>query len=51
MIGDPYVYPIYLGQLMVYSQTTDTTVGFDDAVAKNWISRTLFHMELQQGSL
>jgi len=50
MIGDPYVYPIYLGQLMVYSSTTDTTVGFDDAVAKNWISRTLFLWNSSKGA-
>lgn len=42
MIGDPFVYPIYLGQLYVHEKTTDDTLTFDDALAKNWISRTIF---------
>ena len=50
MIGDPYVYPIYLGQLMVYNKTTNTTINFDDAVAYNWISRTIFQWNSGKGT-
>ena len=50
MIGNPYVYPIYLGQLMVYNNTTNTTVNFDDAVAYNWISRTIFQWNSSKGA-
>lgn len=42
MIGDPFVYPIYLGQLYVHEKTSDDTLTFDDALARNWISRTIF---------
>lgn len=49
MIGDPYVYPIYLGQLMVYSKNTET-ISFDEAVSKNLISRTLFTWNSSKGA-
>lgn len=42
MVGNPFVYPVYLGQLMVYNRTTNTSITFSDAVAQNWISRTVF---------
>ena len=50
MIGNPYVYPIYLGQLMVWNKTTNTTINFDDAVANNWISRTIFQWNSSKGT-
>ncbi|MCE5314588.1 MAG: hypothetical protein ABFD49_08210 [Armatimonadota bacterium] len=42
MVGNPFVYPIYVGQLMVYNESTNTTCSFADAVQKSWISRTIY---------
>ncbi|MCX6344484.1 MAG: hypothetical protein NT018_05345 [Armatimonadetes bacterium] len=42
MIGIPFLYPMYLGQLMFQNRLTYETAIFDDAVAKNWVTRTVF---------
>ncbi|MCE5199676.1 MAG: hypothetical protein ABFD54_11885 [Armatimonadota bacterium] len=42
MVGNPLVYPIYIGQLQVYNSATNLTVSFDQAVAQGLVSRTVF---------
>lgn len=42
MVGNPFVYPVYVGQIMVYNKTTNTTYSFDQAVKKGWLSRTIY---------
>jgi hypothetical protein len=42
LIGNPLVYPVYWGQVLVYNEATKTVVSLDQAVANNWISKTLF---------
>jgi len=42
LIGNPLVYPIYWGQVLVYYQTPNDTVTLDTAVNNRWISKTLF---------
>lgn len=41
MVGNPFVYPIYLGQLLV-NHDPDGSATFDQSVTKNWMSRTVF---------
>lgn len=48
MIGNPYVYPIYVGQVLVYNEATKSTVTLERAVANNWISGTLFAWNLDK---
>jgi hypothetical protein len=42
LIGNPFVYPIYWGQVLVYNKNGNTTVSLDQAVTNGWISKTLF---------
>ena len=42
MIGNPFVYPLYWKQVMVWSAKTNTSVPMDEAVAKGWLDSTLF---------
>ncbi|MHB9035314.1 MAG: hypothetical protein ACYC64_01515 [Armatimonadota bacterium] len=42
MVGNPFVYPVYVGQIMVYDKSTNITYSFDEAVKKGWISRTIY---------
>lgn len=43
MIGNPFVYPIYWGQVLVYSSTQGgQTVTLDTALVNKWLSTTLF---------
>ncbi|MEN6358375.1 MAG: hypothetical protein ABFD83_14980 [Armatimonadota bacterium] len=42
MVGNPFVYPVYIGQLMVYNKTTNTTYSFENAAKKGWISKTIY---------
>jgi len=44
MMGNPFVYPIYWGQVLVYNpaEPTTGTLSLDEAVARRWISKTAF---------
>lgn len=42
MIGNPFVYPIYWGQVLVHNEYTNVTVTLNQAVANSWISKTLY---------
>jgi len=43
MIGNPFVYPMYWGQALVYSSTSGgQTVTLDEALRNRWLSTTLF---------
>jgi len=42
LVGNPFVYPVYWGQVMVYNRVTNTTVSLDQAVTNNWLSKTIF---------
>jgi len=52
MVGNPFVYPIYLGQMMVYNPaaSVNNTVSFAEAVKKSWIYGTLFSWNADAGS-
>lgn len=41
MIGNPFVYPVYWGQVLVYDQSLNETFTLDEAVSKGWLSKTL----------
>ncbi|MCX8052893.1 MAG: hypothetical protein N3B12_03725 [Armatimonadetes bacterium] len=42
LIGNPFVYPVYWGQVLVWNKVGNITVSLDQAVTNGWISRTLF---------
>ncbi|MDH7602234.1 MAG: hypothetical protein QHI38_08820 [Armatimonadota bacterium] len=42
LIGNPFVYPVYWGQVLVWNRTTNTTVSLDQAVTNGWLSKTIF---------
>ena len=42
MIGNPLVYPVYWGQVLVYNKAANVSVSLDKAVANNWITKTIF---------
>lgn len=43
MIGNPFVYPVYWGQVVVQDRDgTGPPLTLDEAVQKRWISKTLF---------
>ncbi|MCE5323442.1 hypothetical protein LLG46_09045 [bacterium] len=50
MIGNPFVYPVYIGQLMVYNKTTNTSYSYEDAVKKGWLSKTIYGWSLDTSS-
>ncbi len=42
LIGNPFVYPVYWGQVLVWNRSTNTTVSLDQAVTNGWLSKTIF---------
>lgn len=42
MIGNPFVYPIYWGQVQVHHRSYLLTLSLDGAVNAGWINKTLF---------
>lgn len=50
LVGNPFVYPVYWGQVEVYNTTTNTTVSLEQAVKNNWISKTVFSWIPQSGT-
>lgn len=42
LVGNPLVYPVYWGQVLVYNRSANISVTLDEAVAKNWITKTIF---------
>ena len=42
LIGNPFVYPVYWGQVLVWNKAGNTTVSLDQAVTSGWLSKTLF---------
>ena len=42
MIGNPLIYPVYWGQVLVYNKAANISVTLDQAVANNWITKTIF---------
>lgn len=42
MIGNPFVYPMWWGQVLVYNSTGDETKPLEDAYRNGWINKTLF---------
>ena len=40
MVGNPFVYPVYWGQVFVYLSGDSVTI--DEAVSRNWMDKTLF---------
>lgn len=47
MIGNPFVYPVYWGQVLVYFG--DDTKTLDDAYSTGWINKTLFSYNTDKG--
>lgn len=41
MIGNPFVYPVYWGQVLVYDKSLNKTFSLDEAVSRRWLNRTL----------
>lgn len=48
MIGNPFVYPVYWGQVLVYNEVANLTVSLDQAVSYDWLSRTIFEFNSQK---
>ncbi len=42
MIGNPFVYPLYWGQVLVWYANSNVTVPMQEAVSKGWLDSTLF---------
>jgi hypothetical protein len=42
MIGNPYTYPIYWGQVMFYDPTSRVSVSLENAVNNGWVSKILW---------
>jgi hypothetical protein len=42
LIGNPFVYPVYWGQVAVYDRASNLTVSLDQAVTNGWLSKTVF---------
>ncbi len=42
LVGNPFVYPVYWGQLLVYNESANLTVNMETAVENNWISKTIY---------
>jgi len=42
LVGNPFVYPVYWGQVQVYSRISNTTVTLDQAAKNGWLSKTVF---------
>ncbi len=42
LVGNPFVYPVYWGQVQVYNRVGNTTVNLDQAVKNGWLSKTVF---------
>jgi len=50
LVGNPFVYPVYWGQVLVWNKVGNTTVSLDQAVTNGWISKTLFSWIPENGS-
>ncbi len=50
LIANPFLYPVYWGQLLVYNKTENLVLPLDKAVAKNWLSLTLYSYNADKGS-
>ncbi|MGC8861722.1 MAG: hypothetical protein ACP5R5_02990, partial [Armatimonadota bacterium] len=50
MIGNPFVYPVYWGQVLVWNKLGNITVSLDQAVTNGWISKTIFTWIPENGS-
>lgn len=51
MIGNPFVYPMYWGQALVWSATQGgQTVTLDEALRNRWLSTTLFSYNPDKGA-
>lgn len=52
LIGNPFVYPVYWGQVLVQSRTDlmAGSVSLDEAVKKGWLSKTLFSWVPESGT-
>ncbi|MGQ9455977.1 MAG: hypothetical protein ACUVRS_02485 [Armatimonadota bacterium] len=42
LVGNPFVYPVYWGQVLVWNKTTNATLSLDQAVTNGWLSKTIF---------
>jgi hypothetical protein len=42
LVGIPFVYPVYWGQVLVWNKVDNTTVSLDEAVTNRWLSKTVF---------
>lgn len=42
LIGNPFVYPVYWGQVLVWNQVENLTLTLDEAATRGWLSKTVF---------
>ncbi len=50
LVANPFLYPVYWGQLLVYNKTENLVLPLDKAVAKNWLSLTLYSYNADKGA-
>ena len=50
LIGNPFVYPVYWGQVEVYNSVGNITVSLDQAATNNWLSKTVFSWIPESGT-
>lgn len=50
LVGNPFVYPVYWGQVQVYNKVTNTTLSLDRAVTSGWLSNTVFSWVPESGT-
>jgi hypothetical protein len=42
LVGNPFVYPVYWGQVLVWNKATNVTISLEQAVTNGWLSKTIF---------
>ena len=50
LVGNPYVYPVYWGQVQVYNKTLNQAVTLEKAIANGWISGTIFNWNTEKNA-
>ncbi len=42
LVGNPFVYPVYWGQVLVWNKVENLTLTLDQAATRGWLSKTVF---------
>lgn len=50
LISNPFLYPVYWGQVQVYNRVENEVLPLDQAVARNWLSLTLYSYNTDRGT-